>query len=176
MMGKLRDCLPLADGEWVVSFTTRDNPGAMFDRLKDKEITVDVRKAAKGRSKDANAFCWALCSDIGKAMTPPQDKEDIYRTAIRAVGSYWQTEIPVFNLETVRSRWEERGTGWFMEVADDSAPGRKLVHMYFGTSVYSTDEMRLIIDWLRDQMQQMGLPVPLSKAEENEMLERWGKR
>ena len=176
MTGKFRDCLPLAGGEWVVSFITRDNPGELFDRLKDKDVSIDVKKASKGRSKDANAFCWALCSDIGRAFIPPVDKEDVYRMAIKAVGCYWQTEIPLFNLDDVRRKWEDRGTGWFLEVIDDSAPGRKLVHMYFGTSVYSSDEMRLVIDWLVDQMQQIGLPIPLSIAEENEMLERWGKK
>ena len=62
------------------------------------------------------------------------------------------------------------------EVVDDDAPGRKLVRLYFGTSTYTVDEMRVLLDWLVDQAQQMELPIPLSKAEEEQMLERWGKR
>jgi hypothetical protein len=175
MTGNLRDAIPLAGGEWLVSFTTSTPPVEWFDNLKGKPVAVEIKKASQGRSKDANAFCWALCSDIGKALTPPLSKEDVYRKAIKAVGVYWQTEIPLFHLENVRRRWESHGTGWFMEAVDDSAPGRKQVHMYFGTSTYTVDEMRVLIDWLVDQCQQMQLPIPLSKADEEKMLERWGK-
>lgn len=109
-------------------------------------------------------------------MTPPLTKEDVYRMAIKAVGVYWQTPIPAFNLEDVRRRWESHGTGWFLEVVDDDAPGRKRVNMYFGTSTYSVDEMRVLLDWLVDQATQMQLPIPLSKEEEERMLKKWERR
>jgi hypothetical protein len=176
MTGKLREAIPLAGGEWLVSFVTRTPPGEWFDRLKDKPVTVEIKREAKGRSKDANAFCWALCADIGKAMNPPLSKEDVYRTAIKAVGVYWQTTIPLFNLDDVRRRWESHGTGWFLEVVDDDAPGRKRVNMYFGTSTYTVDEMRVLLDWLVDTAQQMQLPIPLSKEDQAKMLERWGQK
>ena len=176
MTGQFREIIPLADGEWIVSFTTRAHPGALFEKLKGKPVDIDVKRASKGRSRDANAFCWALCADIGKALNPPVDKDDVYREAIRAVGVCWQTPIPIFSLDDVRRRWESHGTGWFTEVVDDDAPGRKLVRLYFGTSTYTVEEMRVLLNWLVDQAQQMELPIPLSKAEEEKMLGRWGKR
>ena len=36
--------------------------------------------------------------------------------------------------------------------------------------------MKVLLDWLVDQCQQMGIKIPLSKAEEQEMLERWGRK
>lgn len=57
MTGKLRDAIPLAGGEWLVSFTTRNHPGTLFDSLKDKDVDIDIKKAAKARSRDANAMC-----------------------------------------------------------------------------------------------------------------------
>ena len=33
-----------------------------------------------------------------------------------------------------------------------------------------------LIDWLVDQAEQMQLEIPLSKAEEDRLLERWGQR
>ena len=176
MTGKLRDALPLAGGEWLVSFVTRTPPGEWFDSLKGKPVAVEIKKESKARSKDANAFCWALCADIGKAMQPPLSKEEVYRTAIKAVGVYWQTPIPQFSIDDVRRRWESHGTGWFLEVVDDDAPGRKRVNMYFGTSTYTVDEMRVLLDWLVDQAEQMQIPIPLSKADQEQMLERWGKK
>ena len=96
--------------------------------------------------------------------------------AIRAAGVYWQTPIPVFHIEGVRRKWEDRGEGWFIDVMDDDEPGRKLCHLYFGSSTYSVDEMKTLLDWLVDQCRQMELAIPLSKKDEQEMLERWGMK
>ena len=43
MIGKLKDLLPLLGGEWVVSFTTRENPGELFDELKEVPVKVEIR-------------------------------------------------------------------------------------------------------------------------------------
>ena len=40
MIGKLKDLLRLSGGEWIVSFTTRDDPGQIFDDLKDATVKV----------------------------------------------------------------------------------------------------------------------------------------
>ena len=108
MTGKLREMLPLAGGEWLVSFVTRTHPGELFDRLKDKEVNIEVKRYSPGRSKDANAFCWALCSDIGRALKPPLSKEDVYRMAIKAVGVYTDVSVYLWDGQTVVSRWTER--------------------------------------------------------------------
>jgi len=176
MRGKLRDLTVNRDGTQNITVTVDADFTTAFETLKDKPVTVEIKKASKERSKDANAFCWALCTDIGKALTPPVAKDDVYRRAIKAAGVYWQTEIPAFHLDDVRRRWEDHGAGWFMEVIDNAAPGRKLVHMYFGSSTYTVDEMKTLLDWLVDEAEQMQIPIPLSKKEEAEMLERWGKR
>ena len=176
MLGSLRDMLPLSGGEWLVSFTTRNNPGELFDKLKGKEVTVEIKKLSKGRSKDANAMCWALCSDIGKAMNPPIAKEDVYRMAIKAVGVFTPVIVTNWDIETVKRRWEDKGVGWFVEVADRDSIGHTGVNLYYGTSAYSVDEMRILIDWLVDQCEQMGISIPLSKKDEEEMLERWGMK
>ena len=176
MTGRLRDAIPLAGGEWLVSFTTRTPPGEWFDSLKGKPVAVEIKKESKARSKDANAFCWALCADIGKALNPPLSKEDVYRTAIKAVGVYTPVIVVVWDIDTIRRRWESHGTGWFVEVADDAGTGKKMIHLYYGSSTYTVDEMRVLIDWLVDTAQQMQLVIPLSKDEEEKMLERWGKK
>lgn len=176
MKGKLRDFLPLAGGEWLIFFVTRTHPGELFDRLKGKEVSVEIKRFSPGRSKDANAFCWAMCSDIGKAMKPPLPKEDVYRMAIKAVGVYTTVEVIAWDVDKLRRRWEEHGTGWFAEVADEGRTGRKMVHLYYGSSTYTVQEMQILLDLLVDQCEQMQIKIPLSKQEEQELLERWGKR
>jgi hypothetical protein len=178
MTGKLRDLTVNRDGTQNVTVTVTSDFTKTYDELKGKEVSVEIRKAAKGRSKDANAFMWAMCSLIGRSLKPPVEKEEVYRHAIKAVGVYTQTQLLMWHIPTVKQRWESHGTGWFLEVVDDvpGLVGHKTINLYYGSSTYTVDEMRLLIDWLVDQAEQMELPIPLSKKEEEEMLERWGKR
>lgn len=176
MEGRLRELLWLAGGEWVVSFITRENPNKLFNDLKDADVDVEIKKHNPKRSRDANAMCWAMCHDIGKALRPPLPKEEVYRKAIREVGEYEPLPIKAEAVETFQRRWSEKGTGWFAEVIDDSKlPGYKLVFAYYGSSTYTVEEMSRVLDWLKDNMEQMGLPIPASKEQE-EALKMWGER
>ena len=174
MTGKLRELTINRDGTQNVTVTVSDDFTKVFDSLKDKPVSVEIKKVSKARSKDANAFCWALCSDIGRAMNPPLGKEDVYRMAIKAVGPYVQTPVSVWDVEKVKKRWESNGDGWVFEVVDNDGPGHKLCHLHFGSSTYSVKEMQVLLDWLTDQCLQMELPIPLSKEQEKELVERWG--
>ena len=176
MTGKLKDLMRLAGGEWLVSFTTRADPGKLFDALKDSEISVEMKKNSQPRSKSANDFMWAMCTDIGKALRPPLPKEMVYRQAIRDVGEYEPLPIKAEAESTVQERWASKGTGWFADVVDDSKiKGYKLVFAYYGSSTYTSEGMSRVLDYLKQDMENMGLPIPLSKEEEARVMERWGK-
>lgn len=176
MTGRLRDLTVNRDGTINVTVTVSPDFAKTYDALKDCPVNVEIKKASKGRSKDANAMCWALCSDIGRAMNPPLSKDDVYRMAIKAVGVFTHVAVPCWQVETLMKRWAGHGTGWFAEITDDFSIGSKWVCLYYGSSTYTVDEMRVLIDWLVDQCQQMEIPIPLSKKEEQELLERWGKK
>lgn len=173
MIGKGMNVKRLFGGEWLVSFTTNGDAGALYDRLKDAEISVEIKKYHPGRSKTANDFCWALCTDIGKAIRPPVPKNEVYRRAIREVGEYEPLPIREDAVETFQRRWAAHGTGWFAEVIDNSKlEGYKLVFAYYGSSTYDTASMGRLIDYLVDEAEQMGLQIP-AKKEQEEMLKAW---
>ena len=75
MIGKLKESLPLSGGEWLVSFTTRDNPGQIFDDLKGEAVKVEIRKASKAKSRDANAYCWVIIDKIAEGAVAKYCKE-----------------------------------------------------------------------------------------------------
>ena len=167
MIGKLKELLRLSGGKWLVSFTTSNDPSLILDKLKNDEVTVEIKKYNPKRSNDANAFCWAICTDIGKAMTPPIPKEEVYRKAIREVGEYEPLPIKIQAVDTFIRRWAVKGIGWFAEVVDDSKiPGYKLVFAYYGSSTYNTASMSKVLDYLVDQAEQMQIPIPASKEAE----------
>ena len=174
MTGKLKDLTVNRDGSQNVTVTVNTDFSKTFDALKDVPVSVEIKKAKKARSLDANNFCWALCTEIGSALKPPLSKKEVYRMAIKAVGPYVQTPVSVWDVEKVKKRWESNGDGWVFEVVDNDGPGHKLCHLHFGSSTYSVSEMQVLLDWLTDQCLQMELPIPLSKEQEKELVERWG--
>ena len=46
---------------------------------------------------------------------------------------------------------------------------------YCGSSSYTVSEMSRLIDYLKDEMQQMGIPIKVSKEEEQRLLAQWGR-
>lgn len=177
MIGRLKDMFRNRVGEWVISFTTQAPFAEEFDRLFGKDCEITIKKFSPKRSLTANNFCWALCSDIGKAMVPPMSKEDVYRMAIKAVGVYTPYPLKDEDVETVMKRWKHNGEGWFIEVVDNSKlDGYKLIHMFYGTSTYTSDEMKVLIDWLVDQAEQMNIHIPLGKKEQERLISQWGRR
>ena len=176
MIGQLKDMTKSRDGKWIISFVTPEDFTPTFDTLFGKDVSVEIKKHNPKRSKTANDFCWALCTDIGKAIVPPVPKEMVYRRAIRDVGEYEPLPIKEEAVETFQRRWSSKGIGWFAEVVDDSKiPGYKLVFAYYGSSTYDTASMARLLDYLVQDAMNMGLKIPTSKEQE-EMLKEWSVR
>lgn len=176
MEGRLTGFSLNRDGSQNVTVTVAGDFAETYDKLKDETVSVEIKKATKKRSRDANAMCWALCHDIGNAIQPPIPKEEVYRRAIREVGEYEPLPIRADAVETFQLRWAAKGTGWFAEVIDDSKiQGYKLVFAYYGSSTYDTATMSKVIDFLVDEARQMNLSIPASKEQE-EALAAWGAR
>ena len=173
MKGILKDLTMNRDGTQNVTITVTSDFRKRFDQMKDYPVSVEVKRYSAPRTKTANDFCWAMCTDIGNAMKPPIPKEMVYRQAIRDVGEYEALPIRNDAVKTFQERWASKGVGWFVEIIDDSKiPGYKLVFAYYGTSVYSKESMGRVIDYLKQDMDNMGIPIPFSKEEEKRMLGR----
>ena len=176
MTGRLKDLTLNRDGTQNITITVQADFRESFDELADKDITVEIKRYSRKRSRTANDFCWALCTDIGNALTPPIPKEEVYRKAIKDVGEYEPLPIKDEAVETFRKRWSEKGVGWFAEIVDDSKiPGYKLVFAYYGSSTYDTSSMSRLIDYLVQDAKNMELKIPTSKEQE-EMLNAWSLR
>lgn len=136
MIGSIRDLTRNMDGSYNLTVTVKDDPRGLVDQLKDTAVDVEIKKHRNKRSLDANAFCWALCSDIGKAMKPPLPKEEVYRNAIRGLGKYDLYLSKEESAEAFSSAWSKIGTGWFCEKAGESKehPGFVWLFAYRGTS------------------------------------------
>ena len=174
MIGKLKDLLRLSGGEWLVSFTTRDDPGQMFDDLKDVAVKVEVKKASKHRSLSANNYAWVLIDKIaevtGKTVT------EVYQNAIREIGGvseYYGMKEAAY--ESFCDIWTKDHLGRQVEIIPGSAkPGWINVRAWKGSSDFDSAQMARLIDSLIQDAEAQGIPtVPDEEVER--MVSRWGK-
>ena len=60
MKGKLRDLTVNRDGTQNITVTVAADFTAAFDELQGAVVDIEITKAGKRRSLDANAYCWVL--------------------------------------------------------------------------------------------------------------------
>ena len=144
--------------------------------LEEKDLDVTLKKHRNRRSNAASRLCWELCSQIGRAITPPLPKEDVYRQAIKDVGIFIQVCIRKGDYDAFDSQWRGRGTGWFTEIVDTHDYMDVVdVMAYCGSSTYDTKAMSTLIDYLVDQAEQMELQIAYDLREIEQIKEDWAR-
>lgn len=172
MIAKLNPPTRLFGGEWLWSFTTREDISKAFDDLKDHPVEISIKKAAKRRSRDANALAWVLIDKIAEKTRIP--KTEIYRNAIREIGGVSEVVcVQDRAVERLRSGWEKNGIGWQSETAPSKIPGCTNVILYYGSSTYDTAQMSRLLDLIIQECEQQGIATLRDEADA--LLGKWGK-
>lgn len=136
-----------------------------------KTLTVEVKVKRKGRSTNANAYCWALCTDIAKELN--SSKEEVYQQAIRSIGAFTPIPIKAEAVERYIEIWKAHGIGWVIEdMGDSKLPGYKVLACYHGSSTYDTKEMSELIEWLTQEAHNLGIDI-ISEADRALLVEDW---
>ena len=147
-----------------------------LEALAGKTLDIEIKQHREKRSTRANNLCWELCSQIGRAITPPLPKEDVYRQAIKDVGIFIQVCIRKGDYDAFDSQWRGRGTGWFTEIVDTHDSMDVVdVMAYCGSSTYDTKAMSTLIDYLVDQAEQMELQIAYDLREIEQIKEDWAR-
>lgn len=175
MEGRLTGFSLNRDGSQNVTVTVTADFGPTFDELKDAAVSVEIKKAVKHRSLQANAYAWALIDRIA-AKTHVKASE-VYRNAIRDIGGvsremFLQADaVPVF-----RQIWEKQGLGNQVEIVDeDRIMGWTSIRVYFGSSTYDSAQMSALLDSLIQDAEALGIPT-ITPKEEKRMLGKWAAR
>jgi len=150
--------------------TTKD-PDAIRWAYHFKPGEYEIVKAKKKRSLNANSYLWVLIGKISQAVGIPSD--EIYRRAIHEAGVF--TPLPIRNdaVEDFSRIWEAHGTGWFIDILDDSKlPGYKLVRAYNGSSTYDNQQMSRLIDYVIEDAKALDIET-LTPFELDRLKEEW---
>ena len=131
----------------------------------------EITKKRKKRSLDANRYLWKIIGDIAAVVGLPSD--EVYRMAVHEAGVYTPLPIRKDAIEEFTRIWAAHGTGWIVDVVDDSKiPGYKLVRAYNGSSTYDTRQMSRLIDYVLEDARSLGIET-LSERERSLLLDAW---
>ena len=90
MKGKLKDLTFGAHGEQHITITVTRDFRADYDRLKDVDISVEIKKYREPRSKDANAYFHLLVNKI--ADISGQSDDEVKRQLVLQYGAIAKDE------------------------------------------------------------------------------------
>ena len=174
MIGKLKELLRLMGGEWVVSFTTREDPRNLFDELKDHAVKIDMKKASKHRSLSANAYAWVLIDQI--AEKTGYTTSEVYQNAIREIGGVSEIYgVKETALEAFKQLWIGDHLGRQVLVIPGSVkPGWLNVKAWKGSSDFDSRQMAMLIESLIQDAEANGIPTVPDKEVER-MITGWQK-
>ena len=160
----------------TVEVNERDTATEMLDELKGLDkLAFKVGKVRKKRSLDANAYAWVLIGKI--AEKTKVTKDEVYQEAIRNVGGNY--EIVCCKNEAVEDlrriwhcRGSENGPGWLTDTMPSKITGCTNVILYYGSSVFDTEQMNRLISNIQQDCLQLGIEVK-SQAEIDSLLNSW---
>lgn len=140
-----------------------------YDRLKDSDVNVEVKKHREKRSLDANAYAWVLMDKLAEATGMPIG--DVYRHAIRNIGGVSDVVcVQDMGVDKLREGWERNGLGWQVETFPSKIEGCTNATLYYGSSVYDTAQMARLIDFIVEECKACGIetmtPEELARIKE----------
>lgn len=140
------------------------------------EYIVEIKKKIKRRSLNANAYAWVLCDKIARELSKHAyiSKNEVYKRVLIECGTF--TYLPIKNdaIERFIEIWQGHGLGWHAEDAGSAkTEGYSIIRAYHGSSVYTVDEMRRLIDALVDECNQLNIPLE-NNDYINSLINEWG--
>ena len=109
------------------------------------EYTVTLTKKSKKRSLNANAYAWVLCDKIARELS---------KNAYISKNDVYKRVI--------------------QEAGPAKMEGYTIIRAYHGSSVYTVDEMRRLIDALVDECNQLNIPIE-NDDYINSLVREWGE-
>lgn len=147
----------LLDNTVEITFITNKSAVAQLEGLKDnEELSVTVKKFSKKRSLSQNAYLWVLLDQIGAKVN--RSKEDVYKEYIKDYGVFEILPLKNDAVERFKTNWSKNGLGWVCEdLGESKLKGFTKIVAYYGSSTYTSDEMRRLIDAVVTDCNDLGI-------------------
>ena len=131
-----------------------------------KAGNYEIVKKRKKRSNDANALCWALCTEIANVLRT--EKESIYVDMLK---KYGQSEMWAAGTDANPAEHFK----YYDFFGKRTISGKEVLFytVYRGSSEYDTREMSILIDSIIDEAKALDIEV-ISEREKSLLLQEWG--
>lgn len=174
MLGQLKNLTVNQDGSQNLIVTVHTDFREAFDELHEKDVDIEIKKYSKRRSMDSNNLAWLLIDKI--AAHENKKKSEVYREAIKDIGGVSDTVCAKnIAVEKLVTGWTHKGLGWQADCEPSKLPGCTNVTLYYGSSVFSTQQMAALIDSLIQDCNALGIPT-MSQEEIERSLSVWQKK
>ena len=153
---KIQELKLSVDGSQILSLALQDDFRPHYNKLHNKELSLNLNEYKKKRSVDANAYAWVLIGKLSEKINLP--KIEVYKKFIQEVGVYRQVEIDEKAVDTLIHSWSLHGIGWIAEKVDYSKhEGFVIVNLYYGSSTYNTKQMARMIEFIVADCKEQGI-------------------
>ena len=127
-----------------------------YDKYKDKDVNVEIKKFSVKRSGAANRYMWVLVDKIAEVQG--LTKTEVYRREILEIGGASDVMV-VKNHAVARfcAQWESQGLGWQTEVVPIDGAEESNVIVYYGSSTFNRDQMTRLIENLIFEAENLGI-------------------
>lgn len=173
MKGRLNGLTFNRDGTQNVTVTVTSDFSEEYEELKNKDISVDIKRFRNSRSLDANAMCWVLVGQIAEKMN--LTRNEVYRKAILDSGVYTVSKIPADMMDQFCEDWESLGIGFQVERFPSQDPNWINGLFYKGSHMYDSKQMARLIDGLIREAEELGIPT-LTDADAQKLISEWKPR
>jgi len=144
-----------------------------IERLQGKWVTIEVKDATQ-KSLAANSYMWVLCGQIAQKLE--LTAREVYQHAIRDAGRWTDVEVTAEAFPALAQAWDMKGIGWWAETyhaADEF--GMAQVRLYYGSSVYTAEELGRVIDSLVEDCRNLHIETK-TQEEMDSMLGEWREK
>ena len=169
MKGRIANIGYGLEGDLAVTLSLPRQHADSLKKLMDADIEADIKKFRERRSRDANAYCWVLITQIAQSMTPPMNKEEVYVEMLKRYGQGGFISIQADKASDVT-----RAFDYYVQKGEGEVNGKNFLHymVYIGSSKYNTKEMSVFISGIVEEAKDLGIET-LTPQELERMKGEW---
>lgn len=118
----------------------------------DREKKYDIKEYKQKRSLDANAYYWVLVNEIANVLR--KSKDDVHFEMLK---EYGQNQVISVQSNVDISKYIK----YYEEIGKGKVNGKEFTHyrVFEGSSEMDSREMAILIDGVRQEAEQLGIPT-----------------
>ena len=154
MKGHIVDYLFVRNGKGRLTVDLEDDFRQQYDKLHESDIEISIKKYSEPRTLRANAYLWALITQIGNATRT--DKEFVYLDMLKHYGQGGAVSVK----EKFAKRFE-RSNKYTEYLGESELNGELFKHYRFwvGSHEYSRDEFAILLDGVIQEARNLYIEV-----------------